>query len=165
MILVGYDGSEDARAAIGRTAALFGGQTAVILTVWQPFAHVIAHTGVGFGMPPVDSVTIDKASLRRAEQIAHEGADLANEAGLEAEARVSTQAVTTARTILGEAEQLGAQVIVIGSRGLAGLKSLLLGSVSHEVIQHADRPVVVVPSPAVAASRRAKVQEDAVAVQ
>jgi nucleotide-binding universal stress UspA family protein len=41
----------------------------------------------------------------------------------------------------------------MGCRGLTALKSLLLGSVSHAVIQHADRTVIVVPSPAVAASR------------
>ncbi|MDQ2898064.1 MAG: universal stress protein [Actinomycetota bacterium] len=41
----------------------------------------------------------------------------------------------------------------MGSRGLTGLKSPLLGSVSQAVIQHADRPVIVVPSPDVADSR------------
>jgi nucleotide-binding universal stress UspA family protein len=41
----------------------------------------------------------------------------------------------------------------MGSRGLTGVKSLLLGSVSRSVIQHADRTVIVVPSPEVAAAR------------
>ena len=48
----------------------------------------------------------------------------------------------------------------MGSRGLTGVKSLLLGSVSHEVIQHADRTVVVVPSPHVAESRAKEIHED-----
>ena len=50
---------------------------------------------------------------------------------------------------------------LMGSRGLTGVKSLLLGSVSHEVIQHADRAVVVVPSPDVAESRARAVHEQA----
>ena len=48
----------------------------------------------------------------------------------------------------------GASAIVMGSRGLTGLKSLLLGSVSHAVLQRADRTAIVVPSPAVADSRK-----------
>jgi len=49
----------------------------------------------------------------------------------------------------------------MGSRGLTGVKSLLLGSVSHEVIQHADRTVVIVPSPEVASSRQREVHAQA----
>jgi nucleotide-binding universal stress UspA family protein len=52
---------------------------------------------------------------------------------------------TASRPILAEADRVGADAIVMGSRGLTRLKSLLLGSVSHEVLQHANRPVVFVP--------------------
>jgi nucleotide-binding universal stress UspA family protein len=41
----------------------------------------------------------------------------------------------------------------MGSRGLTGIKSRLLGSVSHAVVQHADRTVIIVPSPDVAGAR------------
>jgi nucleotide-binding universal stress UspA family protein len=166
VILICYDGSKDARAAVGSAGALFSGQAAIVLTVWQPYSQTVAESTLGFAMaPPLeDSVVVDNASRRRAEETAREGAELAGGAGLDVEPRVAEQASTPARAILGEAEKLAAEAIVMGSRGRTGLKSLLLGSVSHEVIQHADRTVVVVPSPAVVASRARKVQEDTVAV-
>jgi len=34
-------------------------------------------------------------------------------------------------------------VIVVGARGLTGLKHVLLGSVSEKVARHADRPVLI----------------------
>lgn len=45
-------------------------------------------------------------------------------------------------------------MIVLGTRGLGGVKSFLLGSVSHAVVQHADRPLLIVPSPDLAEQRR-----------
>jgi nucleotide-binding universal stress UspA family protein len=61
-------------------------------------------------------------------------------------------------TIPSEADEVAADAIVLGTRGLTGLKSLMLGSVSHAILQHADRPVIVVPSPEVAARRAARLR-------
>jgi nucleotide-binding universal stress UspA family protein len=153
MILIAYDGSGDAKAAIEHGARLLGGQPAVVLTVWQPFVEVLAHSasfGVGAAF---DEQKIDEETRRRAEEIADEGTRLASDLGLDAQARTIEQQLTTAEAILAEADALGVDAILMGSRGLTGLRSILLGSVSHAVIQHADRTVIVVPSPEVAASR------------
>jgi hypothetical protein len=55
-------------------------------------------------------------------------------------------------------------VIVLGTRGLGGLKSLMLGSVSHAVLHHADRAVLVVPSPGLADRRHRWVDQAQVPV-
>jgi nucleotide-binding universal stress UspA family protein len=154
MILIFYDGSDDAKSAIEQTGELLCCQPATVLTVWQPLAEVLA-APLAFGVSPgvLDTDKADKASREAAEQLAEEGAELARQAGFNAEPRVCTQIATTAKSILSDAEQIGASAIVMGSRGLTGLKSVLLGSVSHAVIQHAERTVIVVPSPAVAGAR------------
>jgi nucleotide-binding universal stress UspA family protein len=38
-------------------------------------------------------------------------------------------------------------VIVLGSRGLTGVREAFEGSVSHDVAEHAGRPVLIVPPP------------------
>jgi nucleotide-binding universal stress UspA family protein len=163
MILIAFDGSPDSRAAVEGAAKLFPEEPATVLTVWEPFVDVVARTTIGFGLVPSvpDAAEMDEASQRAAEQTAAEGAELAAEHGMSAQPRVQPYASTTSRTILAEAERVGAEAIVMGSRGLTGVKSLLLGSVSHDVLQHADRTVVVVPSPEVARSRAREVREQA----
>ncbi len=50
----------------------------------------------------------------------------------------------TGRMIVQAAEEQGAELIVIGSRGHSEIPSLLLGSVAHKVLHFADRPVLIV---------------------
>ena len=46
--------------------------------------------------------------------------------------------------IVGLAEQIGAGLIVMGSRGRGGIRRALVGSVSDAVVRHAHCPVLVV---------------------
>ena len=62
-----------------------------------------------------------------------------------ATAAVSIQAGTVGDIILEAAENVGADLIVMGSHGRTGVKRLLLGSVAEHVLRHAKCPVVVVP--------------------
>lgn len=50
-------------------------------------------------------------------------------------------------TICEQAEKLGADQIIMGTRGLSKFKKMLLGSVSSYVSQHAGVPVTVIPCP------------------
>ena len=155
MIVLGYDGSADSRAAIEHAGSLLGGQAATVLTVWEPFLEVLTRTSYGSPMAigVIDIESIDAANRDGALDRAKEGAELARGAGLDATARSDTRKTTIADAIIAVADELDAAAIVVGSRGLTGVKSLLLGSVSHGLIQHADRPVIVVPSAEVSAAR------------
>ena len=158
-ILICYDGSADAQAAIATAGALFAGQEATVFTVWEGLSEVIARTGAGLAAAPLDFEGIDRESAAAAGERADEGCALARVAGLDAHPQTAEQDPTVWGTIIEQADALGADAIVLGSRGLTGVKSLLLGSVSHAVLQHADRPVVVVPGARVARKRSERRRE------
>jgi nucleotide-binding universal stress UspA family protein len=155
MIVLGYDGSQDARAAIEHAGSLLGGQEMTVLTVWEPLLELLTRTSYGspMAMAPIDIESIDAANRAGALERAEEGAKLARAVGLDATARSDVRMTTIAEAIIAVADELDAAAIVVGSRGLTGVKSLLLGSVSHGLIQHADRPAIVVPSAEVSAAR------------
>ena len=160
MILVSYDGSADAQAAIDRAAQLMPGAQTTVLSVWESYAHMLAWSGsVGMGLGAVgtsaDVERVDAASRTAALATATEGAQRATTAGLIAQPRSEGRDAGIADTILTVAADIDAGVVVMGTRGRGGVTSFLLGSVSHAVVQHADRAVLVVPSPAVADRRRA----------
>ncbi len=52
--------------------------------------------------------------------------------------------ITVAEEIVRLAEEIGAGLIVVGSRGLGGIRRALMGSVSDSVVRHAHCPVLVV---------------------
>jgi len=160
MILLSYDGSADAQAAVDHAAQLMPGAETTVLTVWEPFIDTLARSGspgLGMGVGIAGSYAgyegIDEDNRNAALASAGEGAQRATEAGLVATARAVRHHGGLANTILAAAAEIDADAIVMGTRGLSGVKSFLLGSVSHAVVHHADRPVLVVPSPALAGRR------------
>jgi nucleotide-binding universal stress UspA family protein len=158
MILLGYDGSENAKDAIEHAGVLFRGQPAVVLVIWEEYAESVARAPAGFGRVAGDPdiERLDNASAKEAEQAAEEGSKLARDSGLDATPRTSPRSGAMAETILNHADAVDADAIVLGSRGRGGIGSFLLGSVSHAVLQSADRPVLIVPSPSVARERAEK---------
>jgi nucleotide-binding universal stress UspA family protein len=140
-ILICYDGSADAERAIDAAAAFFGPRQAVVLTVAPPLTFAEAAAATSSVLPGSAFEDLNKAD---ALQRARAGVGYALRAGLEAQPRVAI-ASTTWRGIVDVADELDAAVIVIGSRGLAGVRELASGSVSHNVTTHARRPVLVVP--------------------
>ena len=79
-----------------------------------------------------------------ARRTAEEGAELARSAGLQAEALTVPDEVNVAEAIVDLARERGAAAIVVGSRGLTGLRARLEGSTSNAVLKHAPCPVVVI---------------------
>jgi nucleotide-binding universal stress UspA family protein len=160
MILLCYDGSEDAQAAVELTLSLFAGQPVTVLAVWEPYAEVISNEGWGLGFgyapPPGDFEQIDDSVRSHAQGAVDDAVRRLTEKGFTAEGRVESMRGSVAATVLAVGDELDAGAIVLGTRGRSGIKSLLLGSVSNAVLQHADRPVLVVPSEPVAAERRGR---------
>jgi nucleotide-binding universal stress UspA family protein len=152
-ILIAYDGSPDAKNAVTLAGDLFDGTPAVVLTVWEGFSQVISRAEAGL-TSALDFEQIDAAAERAAHKCAEEGTGHARVSGLPAESRVVRRHGTTWETILEQAADIDADIIVLGSRGLSGVKSLLLGSVSRAVLQHSDRPVLVSPANRTAAKGR-----------
>ena len=149
-IVIGFDGSASAQRAIREAAALLGTRPALVVTVWEPGLAYAASVPSSLDLPaaPVDVTTaaeIDDALDKRAHRLADEGAALAREAGFaSAEPVVAADESNVAETLVEIARKRDAQAIVVGSRGLSGLKARLAGSTSKHVLQHADRPVVVI---------------------
>jgi nucleotide-binding universal stress UspA family protein len=158
MILICYDGSVDADAAVDTAAALMPSQTATLLTVWEPFLEATMRYGPGLELWPadIDHEQMDAAAEGAGAERAELGAERARQAGLDAQALTKPRGVTIAETIMEAAQSVSADLIVIGTRGLTGVKSMMLGSVSHAVLQHADRAVMIVPSEELAERRSAR---------
>jgi nucleotide-binding universal stress UspA family protein len=145
-LLLCYDGSENAGYAIQRAGALFAGRNALVLTVWHPTAPP---DSLGFetaGMVD-DCLDFGRAAAEDGERVADDGVRVAREVGLNAEPVAVEATEPVWKVIVEIADRDDVATIVLGSRGLTGLKSMLLGSVSRAVVQHADRPALVVRQP------------------
>jgi nucleotide-binding universal stress UspA family protein len=140
-ILFCYDGSPQARYAIEAARDLLSPRLAVVLNVGSLEAVSEVYAAGGSGAARYEREAYDAMIA-----LAEEGAQLARVGGFPAEARAEFD-TDVWRSIVDVAHQLEATVVVLGPRGLHGLRELVEGDVSHQVAIHAHRPVLVVPTP------------------
>jgi nucleotide-binding universal stress UspA family protein len=136
-VVVGVDGSVDARAAAewaAREARVHGG-TLVVVHAWSMPAAMSA-------IAPQPAFSYDQLEADAARVLAEEVAHLrAAEPGVTVEPLLRYGAPT--EVLLDD--DLGADLIVVGTRGVGRVTGLLLGSVSQAVVDRARCPVLVVP--------------------
>ena len=133
-----YDGSEAAERAIRIAPVLVGrGRGARVLYAYKPTERSL---GVAQALT---GGRID-APVSGEADVVERGVVIAREAGFDAEALLVAADRKTAELIAATADELDAPAIVIGQRGLSGLKSAVMGSVSRDVVNAYHRPVIVV---------------------
>lgn len=134
-IVVGVDGSEPSLKALrwaARQAAMTGANLEAVIAWELPGAYGWA------GLPVAEDYDFEEPAARTLD----EAVDTALPPD---QARGVTRTVVmgnAAQAVLDRAE--GADLVVVGARGLGTFRSTLLGSVSHSVTVHAPCPVVVV---------------------
>lgn len=152
-ILVATDGSSHAQSAIDVATDLAGKYNAelVLLHVLQRnvsdslrhMAEVEYGATLHAGGSAQSEAALYEAITDIGRRILERGRDLAAEKGVD-KVRMLTTEGDPAHQIIDTAKEQGADLIVMGSRGLSDLKGLLMGSVSHKVSQLATCTCITV---------------------
>ena len=133
VIVAGYDGSPESRAAVANAEQRAGPHGTVVVV------HVAESVPDWLGAPYYDRA-VEEGHLAARQLLggieeAAPGEPVIEHAVVEGEPAEALMRVAQARD---------AREIVVGSRGLGRLRALM-GSVSHRLLERSDRPVVVVP--------------------
>jgi len=133
-IAVGMDGSERAEHALAVAEQMARDEGAKLV-----ITHVDEQTvGKGGGHLRADEHEVVVALEKKAEGL--------RDAGVDASVEVVAMMTGSVGNRLAEmGRDIGADLIVVGTRGHSGVSGALLGSASHKLLSHAHVPVMVVP--------------------
>lgn len=137
-ILVAFDGSKASNKALDKAIALAEASSAQLEII-----HVLHFPNFIIGEAIINPpINIRDDYFAAAEKVVE---DLKQRvASLPNSPKVTMLEGGAAESILQYAEKHEFDLIVIGSRGLSGIREFFLGSVSHNVVQHAKIPVLVI---------------------
>ncbi len=132
-VLLAIDGSEESKRAVETTSELATTMGSEVL-VYHVMEREVNQGGI-FDMEPQEVAT----------QLVDEAVGNLTDAGVNASGEVNRGIYgRAAKEILDKAEAFDADLIVMGSRGLTDLTSVLVGSVTHKVLHLTQRPVLVI---------------------
>lgn len=149
--LIAYDGSAPAASAVRAAAALLPGVPAIVACARRDVSGLADAAALARLGAPDEMITGGIAVLERkaddeARALAAEGAALALQHGLDADAAVVDAAGAPWRAIRRVAGERHVDVVVCGTRGEGPFSRATLGSTSSALLHHAARPVLVVPA-------------------
>ena len=149
-VLIAFDGSAAAEAAVRAAGALFPGARATVLTIHEPAISPMTTFRAGGALMAPELIErnltdLEQELVAEAEAAAADGVRLAQAAGLSAEPAVAPGERQPWEPILAAATERGADVVVCGTRGHGPVARTVLGSTSSSLLHHADRAVLVVP--------------------
>lgn len=138
-ILLAYDGSKASNKALDKAVELAKATPGSVLHVVHAFEF--PRFFIGEALAPLPA-SVNKDYYDLAVQTTEEVKQRLEGEGLHVQ--VELLQGSPAEVILNYAKEHGMDAIVIGSRGLGGIREFVLGSVSHNVVQNARIPVLVV---------------------
>lgn len=140
-IVVGTDGSGTAESAVAWAGDLAAALEAELLVV-HVFEADPARLPGGYVVLPEDELH----HLRERAKQRLDGEWTACLGPISARCRTLLIEGNAAGALIDVAEREKADLLVAGNRGRGGFAELLLGSVGHQLVQHAKVPVTIVPS-------------------
>lgn len=142
-VMLATDGSADAQRAARVVATLPELCEITVVSVARPLG---AEKLVLDRFHDAESRKMQAEFLRHRKEVAHEAIERALEALKDVSAPLRTRVLSghPAQTIVRAAQREGVDLLVVGSRGLTGVKAVALGSVSYAVAQLATCPVLIV---------------------
>ncbi|MBN9645224.1 universal stress protein [Corynebacterium mendelii] len=147
-VLIAYDGSEEARRGLEYAVALFTGSSLEVVTAYESISRQAMKTAGAPGVAVVD-LTEDAASedpaYTEAMATCREGAEIIKQLGADCGAHLVETTTSIWSAIVDAAFDLGADVIVTGTRATGGVKGFLQSSTSETVLHNSGLPVLIVP--------------------
>ena len=139
-IVVGLDGSKHAEAAMAWAVLMARGMGSQIVAVYGIAPTIYMDSMYTSYVPPPEFDPEWRAAMKK--EFDEDWTRLARAAGVVC--RTVMEDGRPASVIVRVADEVKADLILVGRRGRGGVTELLLGSVSHEVVLHSKRPVLVV---------------------
>jgi len=146
-IVVGTDGSETAKAAVGKAVELakLCGASVHVVTAFRPSAATSMAAVSLEAMTPAAMEVLKEADDAVAKEVDAMLGRIASDLSSEGLAvKTYARAGDAADAIVDVAQEVGADLVVVGNRGMSSAKRFLLGSVSNKVSHHAACSVLIV---------------------
>jgi nucleotide-binding universal stress UspA family protein len=149
-IVVGVDGSEHSEAAIDWAARMARGMGSEVIAVFAISPPVYFDVGSIASVPPPQFDPEWRAEMKK--EFERDWCKGLSKAGVKY--RTVFEDGHPSSVITQVADRVNADLIVVGRRGRGGVAELVLGSVSHQLVLHSKRPVLVIEAAPTKASRR-----------